>query len=105
MIRHVVMWRLLPEAAGATRAENAAKLKRLFEALRGQVPGMLDLEAGINALDDPQAADLVLITTFADQAALDAYLRHPAHEAVAELMKQVRSERRVVDYAAGQATR
>lgn len=101
MIRHVVMWRLHAEALGRPRQENALALVRLLEAMRGRVDGLLELEVGINEAPDENASDLVLVSSFRDAAALQAYLAHPLHRDVAELMKAVRSERRVVDYTVG----
>ena len=98
MIKHVVMWRLRDSADGASRMDNANTLKAMLDALPASVPGIQSLEVGINAVEDESAADVVLVSAFADQAALDAYQKHPEHLKVAEFVKQVRTERRVVDY-------
>ncbi|HEY3596095.1 MAG TPA: Dabb family protein, partial [Paraburkholderia sp.] len=47
MIRHIVMWKLKDHAEGATRAQNALKLKAKLEACRAIVPGILHLEVGL----------------------------------------------------------
>lgn len=98
MLRHVVMWRLHERALGRDKRENARELVRLFEAMRGQVDGLLAIEAGLNEVEDEHASDLVLVSTFRDAEALRAYLAHPLHQAAVEIMKAARSERRVVDY-------
>jgi quinol monooxygenase YgiN len=41
----------------------------------------------------------VLVSAFADAAALDAYLNHPQHHRVAAELGPMRAERRVVDFA------
>ena len=47
MIRHIVMWKLKESAEGASRAENAVRLKEKLEGCRNIVPGILHLEVGL----------------------------------------------------------
>jgi hypothetical protein len=91
MIKHVVMWSL----HDATQAEQ---VKEALLALRGRIPGLIDLEVGIDFLRSPQSADVVLITTLESPEALEAYQQHPEHQAVIPLMKSVARSRTVVDY-------
>ncbi len=100
MIRHIVMWRLKDSSAGSSRKANAEKLKKLLDALEGKIPEIRSLEAGINIDPSDTASDVVLISEFADAVALAAYQRHPEHVKVANFVKEVCSERRVVDYDA-----
>lgn len=94
MIRHIVIWTLNDPA-------DAPRFKALLDSCAGLVPGMLDFEVGIRTEGLEANADVVLVSGFADSAALDAYQRHPAHQAVAAQLLPMRSERRVVDYAHG----
>ncbi|RYY60380.1 MAG: Dabb family protein, partial [Comamonadaceae bacterium] len=76
MIRHVVMWNV----RGATPAEKArscSTLRASFHSLRGKVPGLLHLEIGVDSSGADYACDVVLVSDFASQAALDAYGTHP----------------------------
>lgn len=98
MIKHVVMWRLKEEALGREKNENALLVKAGLEALKGQIEEILELEVGINCVMGDQAYDLVLVSAFENLEALDRYQVHPLHEAIGELIGQVRSERTVVDY-------
>lgn len=98
MIRHIVMWKLKEAALGAGRAENAVKLKERLEACRGIVPGILHLEAGLAAPGLESTYDVVLVSDFADKAALDAYQVHPTHEALKQFVSAVRESRECVDY-------
>ena len=91
MIKHIVMWKL---AEGA----NAELLQARLMELAGNIPGLLDIEVGIDFLGSAQSADLVLTATLESRAALDAYQQHPAHQAVVPLMQAATVERRVVDY-------
>ena len=98
MLKHIVLWRLHPQADGHTKAENATRIKEGLEALAGQVPGLLKIEVGIDLSDDPDTADVALYSEFSDHDALHAYHDHPLHQALIPLVKACRSERRVLDY-------
>jgi len=39
VVKHIVLWRLKPEAHGRAAAENARAIKQKLEALRGRIPG------------------------------------------------------------------
>jgi hypothetical protein len=98
MIRHIVMWKLKETAEGATRAENAAKLKEKLEGCRDIVPGILHMEVGLAGPGLDSTCDVVLVSEFADKAALDAYQVHPTHLALKTFVTAVREARECVDY-------
>lgn len=98
MIKHIVMWNVRGETAEAKR-HAAADLKHRFEALVGQIPGLVHLEVGIDVSRVSYACDVVLYSEFADAVALAAYAEHPAHLAVRDALKDVRVARHQVDYA------
>jgi hypothetical protein len=98
MIKHIVMWNL----AGDTTEDRslAAEFLRIrFEGLRGEVPGLLHLEVGLDHSRVDYACDVVLYTEFESQEALDAYATHPAHLRVKGELGQMRIARFQVDYA------
>jgi hypothetical protein len=92
------MWKLKETAEGATRAENAQKLKAKLEGCSGIVPGILQLEVGLAKPGLESTYDVVLVSDFADKAALDAYQVHPTHEALKAFIGAVRESRECVDY-------
>ncbi|RLU01248.1 Dabb family protein [Ketobacter sp.] len=98
MIKHIVMWKLLEQAEGNSKAHNAQLAKAKLEALNGKVPGLLKLEVGIDFSATETSMDLLLYSEFEDRAALQRYQQHPEHVAVFPFMQAIRSERRVVDY-------
>lgn len=98
MIRHIVMWKLKETAEGAGRAENARILKERLEGCRNIVPGILHLEVGIAQPGLESTYDVVLVSDFADKAALDAYQVHPTHAALKDFVMAVRESRECVDY-------
>lgn len=98
MIKHIVMWNM----AGDTiedRSEAAKFLQSRFEGMRGEVPGLLHLEVGVDHSRVDYACDVVLYTEFESQDALDAYATHPAHLRVKDELGQMRIARFQVDYA------
>jgi len=98
MIKHIVMWRLKDEAAGATKAENAVKLKEFLEALKSEIEELKAVEVGINFNPSPAAFDVVLYSEFEDREGLDAYQKHPEHVKIVGFVGEIRSDRAVVDF-------
>ena len=97
MIRHIVMWNV----RGASRDEKLANIERLktsFQSLRGRVPGLLQLEIGVDSSGVDYACDVVLVSEFESQAALDAYATHPEHLRVKAEIGDMRTARHQVDY-------
>jgi quinol monooxygenase YgiN len=98
VIKHIVLWKLKDGALGATKAENAERLKREAAALAGVVPGLRSIELGINFEPSDAAWDVALYSEFDSREALDAYQVHPQHEAFRDLVAKVRQDRAVIDY-------
>ena len=99
-IRHIVMWKV----RGDSREEKRANIERLrdsFHSLRGCVPGLLRLEVGVDMSHVDYACDVVLVSDFESQAALDAYATHPEHLRVKAEIGDMRTARHQVDYVAG----
>jgi hypothetical protein len=98
MIKHIVLWTLKDYAEGASKQENAQKVKAMLEDMRGKIPGMLKLEVGLNVEGSESASDISLYTEFESRDALDAYQIHPEHMKVKKFLPLVRKERHVIDY-------
>ena len=98
MIKHIVMWNMAGETK-EDRRKAAEFLQTRFEELRGEVPGLLHLEVGLDHSSVDYACDVVLYTEFENQAALDAYATHPAHLRVKGELGEMRIARFQVDYA------
>lgn len=98
-IKHIVMWRV----AATTPAERSAHcitIRDAFEGLRGQIPGLQELEVGIDTSRIDYACDVVLYTRFRDARSLEAYATHPEHLRVKRELGDLRTERYQVDYSA-----
>lgn len=98
MIKHIVMWKLKEHAEGEDKATNMRKLKALLETCRDIVPGLVKLEVGLATPHLEASYDVVLYSEFTDTTALDAYQKHPTHEAIKSFVAAVRLERQCMDY-------
>lgn len=97
MIKHIVMWNVRGETH-QQRDLAIANLKQRFEALEGQIPGLLRLEIGVDISRIDYACDVVLYSEFENEASLAAYAVHPAHLKVKNELWGVRVARYQVDY-------
>lgn len=91
MIRHVVIWKL-------KRAGDAPRFKALLDGCKALVPGIVEFDVGVRCDGLEANADVVLVSTFIDKAALDAYQNHPQHKAVGAELGPLREARSVLDY-------
>lgn len=98
MIHHIVMWSL----KGSTESEkavNIAKLRDAFDSIRGKIPGMTHMQIGVDSSRVEYACDVVLVSEFESQKALDAYALHPEHLRVKDELAGVRIARHQVDFS------
>ena len=83
-VRHVVAFRYKSDAS----PEKIRQITEAFAALKGQIPGILAFEHGVN--NSPEKLDQgfthVYQLTFTNAAARDVYLVHPAHKAFGTLL-------------------
>jgi len=97
MIRHVVMWKLRGDSP--TEIDAARRLvKTSVEAMRGEIPGMLSIEVGLDASGVDYACDAVFVADFESQSTLDSYATHPAHLRMKAELGDIRVARFQVDY-------
>lgn len=96
-IAHIVMWRL-NGATQLARQHQAQQVVHAFEALRGQVPGLRQLEVGASLPDDAAAHDVAVYTVFDSIEALHQYNDHPAHQQIKQLVGAMRLDRNHIDF-------
>ncbi len=98
MVRHIVLFRFLEEAEGRKKEENVRLTREMLDALPQKIDLILKSETYINKKGaNPENADLVLISDFASQEDLDAYIVHPDHKAVGAFMRPLRESRAAID--------
>jgi hypothetical protein len=100
MVKHIVFWRLRSELSAADRDAAMRRIKTGFEALPGKIPGLLKSEIGFDFNRGTDASDIVLYSEFASREAVAGYELHPEHMALVPMVREVRTEKRVVDYDA-----
>ena len=83
MVKHVILWVLKEEYSEEEKAKIKAEIKAGLEGLKGQIPGLIEIKVNTEGLASSNA-DLMLDSTFEDEAALKVYATHPAHVAVAD---------------------
>lgn len=84
MIRHLILWKLKDSITDETeKAKIRAGIKSGLEGLKGVIPGLVDIHVQTEFLPS-STADVMLDSTFEDEAALKGYAVHPAHVAVAD---------------------
>ena len=91
MIKHIVLFTLKDPA-------NAPKVKALLDSCKDIVPGIREFEVGIKTEGLEATADVVLVSTFEDAAALADYQPHPHHQGVVAQIREMASGRQVLDY-------
>ncbi len=98
MIKHIVMWKLKDSAEGASKEENAKKIKLAIEALKTKIPQIKHIEVGINIIPSDASCDVALYSEFASEQDLNLYAKHPEHLKVADFIGKIRETRVVIDY-------
>ena len=83
MVKHIILWQLKDELSAEEKKEVRAGIKAGLEGLQGQVPGLVDIRVQTEYLASSNV-DVMLDSTFEDEAALKGYAMHPAHVEVAD---------------------
>ncbi|MBP1889492.1 uncharacterized membrane protein YgaE (UPF0421/DUF939 family) [Clostridium moniliforme] len=96
MIKHIVMWDLKDE----NKLENAKKLKASLENLKEEINEIKEIEVGININNSDASMDVVLYSVFNTLEDLDIYQNHPKHLKVKEFVKNISTNRKVIDFEA-----
>ena len=81
MVKHVIIWTLKDDIADKDAVKKG--IKEGLEGLKGVVPGLTDIKVYIDGLPSSNA-DLILDSTFEDEASLKGYAVHPEHVKVAD---------------------
>lgn len=94
MIDHIVLFTV---REGVSR-EDAADLVHSLAALKGSVPGVVDLSVGENFSERAGGYTHGLFVRLEDRDALQGYMQHPDHQAVVAKLEERTTGRLVVDY-------
>lgn len=84
MVKHIILWRLREDLTAEEKENVKRNIKAGLEGLAGRIPGLLSIVVNIDGRLESSNADIMLDSTFTDEAALRAYAVHPEHVAVAD---------------------
>ena len=82
MVKHINLWKLKENFSASEKENIKAGIKEGLESLKGVVPGLEEIVVQTRSLASSNA-DVMLDSTFTDEAALKNYAVHPAHVEVA----------------------
>jgi hypothetical protein len=99
VLRHVVMYKFKDSATPG----QVQEVVDAFAGLPKKIDAILDFEHGTNVSGEGKSEGFthVFVVTFRDEAGLSAYLKHPAHDAYVQVVKDKREKVVVFDYWAG----
>lgn len=83
MIKHVILWKLKEELSESEKQTITENMKRELEALKGKVPGLIDITIQVKPLASSNA-EVMLDSTLESEEALKGYAVHPEHVRVAD---------------------
>ena len=83
MVKHIILWKLKDEYTEEQKAEIRQGIKKGLEGLAGVIPGLVSITVNADGRLASSNADVMLDSTFTDEAALKGYAVHPAHQEVA----------------------
>lgn len=83
MVKHVIIWALKDDISD--KAALIGKIKVALEGLVGKIDGLLEMKIISNGLSSSKG-DLMLDSTFRDEAALKFYAAHPEHVEIADTL-------------------
>jgi hypothetical protein len=97
MIKHIVMWKMKPQAEGADAAANMKLMLARLTALKAVIPEIADYAAGTDFVHSPASWDFAICCTVKDRADLATYNDHPEHVKVKQFIAKVTESRAVAD--------
>ncbi len=93
MLKHIVFFQFHPEQ----KLRKQEAVEKILS-MRGQIPGLVELTAGVDVKHSARSWDVALIATLIDQKALDDYDQHPFHQPVKEFLKPLYFQAASVDF-------
>ena len=83
MVKHIILWQLKDELSVEEKQEVKKGIKEGLESLAGKIPGLVEIKVQTEGLASSNA-EVMLDSTFEDEASLKGYAVHPEHVAVAD---------------------
>ena len=96
MFRHTIMWKIIKSPL--SKKDTCNKIKELLVGLNGKIPGLINIEVGINILEADNVFDVILTSDFENKDAYESYSTHPEHLKIVPFFKTLKLNRAIVDY-------
>lgn len=80
---------VLLKFAETTTQEQLLEVAKRFKALQDLIPGIAEIQAGLNLAEKSKEYQVILHVRFENQAALDAYTVNADHQAVVAYIREV----------------
>ena len=96
VLRHVVMYKF----KDTTTSEQVQQVVDAFAGLPKKIDAIIDFERGTNVSPEGKSEGFthIFVVTFKDEAGRDTYLKHAAHDAYVQVVKDKREKVIVFDY-------
>jgi len=96
VLRHVVMYKFKDTTTG----QQVQQVVDAFAGLPKKIDAIIGFERGTNVSPEGKSEGFthVFVVTFKDEAGRDAYLKHPAHDAYVQVVKDKREKVVVFEY-------
>ena len=99
MLRHIVMYKFLPEAQGRTKEENLRIAAELAAAMEREIAVLEAFQCGIGSREAKETNyDVVLVCDMEDFDTLSEYKAAQAHKSFGAHCHAVSSDRAAIDY-------
>lgn len=96
-LRHVVTWKVAGDSEEERERVKAEFRDRLLS-LPSQIDVIRSFEVGLNNAGAADNFDVVLVSEFDDEDALQRYIQHPVHQEVVTFVRAHTSGRGAVDF-------
>ncbi len=83
MVKHIILWKIKEDKTEEEKEQIRAGVKAGLEGLKGKIPGLIDIKVQTERLSSSNA-DVMLDSTFEDEASLKGYAVHKDHVKVAD---------------------
>ncbi|MBQ9757930.1 MAG: Dabb family protein [Clostridia bacterium] len=97
MVKHIIIWNFKAEMSESEKLSAFEKIKSGLEGLLGQIDGLCEIKVYGNPLPSSNG-DLILDSTFRDEASLNGYQTNPKHVEVATFVRSVVEARKCIDF-------
>lgn len=98
MVKHMILWKIDEKFSADEKKKIMEEAKYHLEALKGKVPGLIDIKLQIDKLPSSNA-DMMLDSTLESEDALKGYQVHPDHvDAANNYVRPFTTERLCLDF-------